>query len=231
MQLQQVLDHCVSGELHNLNIMDLDRTNINPHMLKSFINALNSGLTDLHTRFLLKKEAVRIRTDVSIRMYGLTLDLDGSSPDYVLDSPHLPFKGNIIEILNIYNKDRNPVKLNAKDGIYITTPQTIYLDGDIVGGVELDVVYKANHARILQDAPMTTEVLIPPSHLKALSYYIGARLMTPQTTGMAAIEGRSFHEGSHYMNLYEKECAHLVELGIDADAPNVVSLFTQRGFI
>lgn len=233
MLLQQVLDNCISGELQNINIMNLDKTEVNPYMLKQFITVLNAGLTDLHTRFMLKKEAVKVRTRSDVRLYNLIprFAISQGNPDaYIMDLPEIPFKGNIIEILEVY-KGKQKVAMNVKDGVYITTPQTIYLDGSITGGEELDIIYKANHVTVPSNAEMTTEILIPPSHLQALSYFIGARMMTPQTTGMAAIEGRAFHEGSHYMKLYEAECIRLVELGIDADSVNVISLFSQRGFI
>lgn len=231
--LSDLIDGSIAGELQNLNIQTLDKSAITPNGLKQFIAVLNAGLTDLHKRFMLKKASVQLSLQEDVRLYTLTslkAESKGYANPYIKDSVELPFTDNVMEVLAVY-KGKDEIRLGAKGGIYLSTPQTLYLDFVPTEGTLLDVVYKATHARVPSDADLDTQVLIPPSHVQALYYYIGARIMTAQTTGLATIEGRAFHEGSHYMKLYEQECQRLSDLGIDAESNNVVSLFTQRGFI
>lgn len=233
MNIQTILENSLAGELQNTNLQGLNKDGVSPEKLKQYIHILNAGLTDLHTRFFLKKEAVTLKLKSGVRAYTLSLQnavSQGNPNAPIQDSEQLPFKDNVLEVLEAY-RNGSRVGIGVAGGVYITTPQSIYVDGSIQDAEVLELVYKANHVSIPSTAPTTTEVVLPPSHLQALYYYIGARIMTPQTTGLAMIEGRAFHEGSYYMKQYEDECTRLALNGIDADSMDVVSLFHQRGFI
>jgi alpha-D-ribose 1-methylphosphonate 5-triphosphate synthase subunit PhnG len=58
-KLSYVLEMLASGELANLNLA-ADGLNIKPERKIGVLRAVNAGLIDLHTRFLLKKVKVEV---------------------------------------------------------------------------------------------------------------------------------------------------------------------------
>ena len=70
MRLSDIFDALGSGELANLHLVE--NNTIIPDKLPIVLNAINLALTDLHTKFLLKRELVKISIEPTIETYKIT---------------------------------------------------------------------------------------------------------------------------------------------------------------
>ena len=237
MRLSTILAALATGELSHMHYAAGGV--IAKQEMPRIISNINLALTDLHTRFLLREDRVNVQAYAGHRAYKLHSGFAQSSnvPEPHIMDAEAPFKDNVLEILRVsYNGCRIP--LDKPKGIYTTTPQTMYIDGEIQTEQLYVVEFKADHPRIPDeymypvedDTLPDLEIELPPSHLKALLLYVASRSLFPVTSGLQG-DGRVQHEGLQYRKLYEEECLQLQGLGIDADKTDERNLFRERGFI
>lgn len=145
MRLSDIFDALGSGELANLHLVEDNA--IIPDKLPIVLNAINLALTDLHTKFLLKRELVKINIEPTIDTYKIT-------------------NGDFIEVLN---SDMNGIQYS------LLNPNTLYVKADRPTVVTIE--YKANHRKLTEeDILEDSEVNLPLSYLNALLYFIGSRM-------------------------------------------------------
>ncbi|WP_395143753.1 hypothetical protein ACF3NV_07800 [Moraxella atlantae] len=148
MRVKDVIDALLEGELNNLNMLD-SNGNLKPERLKKIIDTINLGLTDLHTRFLLKKNI-------------LDLEVTPCNDTYEI------LKEDFIEILHINNHLVNYSLLK---------PNTIYINTHCPTIICIE--YKANHRRLTElDYTYNTIIDLPLSYLQALLDFCAYRLYT-----------------------------------------------------
>lgn len=145
MRLSDIFDALGSGELANLHLVE--NNSIIPDKLPIVLNAINLALTDLHTKFLLKRELVKINIEPTIDTYKIT-------------------NGDFIEVLN---SDMNGIQYS------LLNPNTLYVKADKPTVVTIE--YKASHRKLTEeDILEDSEVDLPLSYLNALLYFIGSRM-------------------------------------------------------
>ena len=145
MRLSDIFDALGSGELANLHLVE--NNSIIPDKLPIVLNAINLALTDLHTKFLLKRELVKINIEPTIDTYKIT-------------------NGDFIEVLN---SDMNGIQYS------LLNPNTLYVKADKPTVVTIE--YKASHRKLTEeDILEDSEVNLPLSYLNALLYFIGSRM-------------------------------------------------------
>ena len=145
MRLSDIFDALGSGELANLHLVENNK--IIPDKLPIVLNAINLALTDLHTKFLLKRELVKINIEPTIETYKIT-------------------NGDFIEVLN---SDMNGIQYS------LLNPNTLYVKADKPTVVTIE--YKASHRKLTEeDIAEDSEVDLPLSYLNALLYFIGSRM-------------------------------------------------------
>ena len=145
MRLSDIFDALSSGELANLHLVE--NNVIIPDKLPIALNAINLALTDLHTKFLLKRELVKINIEPTIETYKIT-------------------NGDFIEVLN---SDMNGIQYS------LLNPNTLYVKADKPTVVTIE--YKASHRKLTEeDILEDSEVDLPLSYLNALLYFIGSRM-------------------------------------------------------
>ena len=145
MRLSDIFDALGSGELANLHLVE--NNTIIPDKLPIVLNAINLALTDLHTKFLLKRELVKITIEPTIETYKIT-------------------NGDFIEVLN---SDMNGIQYS------LLNPNTLYVKADKPTVVTIE--YKASHRKLTEeDILEDSEVDLPLSYLNALLYFIGSRM-------------------------------------------------------
>ena len=145
MRLSDIFDALGSGELANLHLVE--NNSIIPDKLPIVLNAINLALTDLHTKFLLKRELVKINIEPTIDTYKIT-------------------NGDFIEVLN---SDMNGIQYS------LLNPNTLYVKADKPTVVTIE--YKASHRKLTEeDIAEDSEVDLPLSYLNALLYFIGSRM-------------------------------------------------------
>lgn len=94
----------------------------------------------------------------------------------------------------------------------------------------LRVAYRAKHPKIDLEAALDCrsedyDIELPDSHLQALLYYIGSRVMNP--IGMQ----NEFHAGNSYFAKYEAECQRLEKDNYQIDNDGSVTTFEEGGFV
>lgn len=237
MRLSYIFEALASGELAGIQFAA--NGEITPDRWGFVTKNINMGLGELHKRFSLREETVKVQAVADRRAYKLHSGFAVSSGDpaaHVIDTVAEPFKDNVIEILKVFNNGTR-IFLDRPGGIYTTTPQTIYIDGTVITDTLYEVVYKANHPTIeliemgVSLDPADIEVDLPMTHLQALLYYVASRIITPVATALNGIDGRGTHEGIQYRQLFEQECATLIMQGIDIDRLDEQDLFSKRGFV
>ena len=145
MRLSDIFDALGSGELANLHLVE--NNSIIPDKLPIVLNTINLALTDLHTKFLLKRELVKINIEPTIDTYKIT-------------------NGDFIEVLN---SDMNGIQYS------LLNPNTLYVKADKPTVVTIE--YKASHRKLTEeDILEDSEVDLPLSYLNALLYFIGSRM-------------------------------------------------------
>ena len=224
MVLQDIFDALTYGELSQLAIggaesglgmCDDDKPKI--------LNHIQLGLTSLYTRFRLKEA-------------NLTIPMVQATTTYEIDTIVYPdllkvediFDDNDIEL--VLNERNNPCSLRTPIRNVLEIPELILFDeaGNFLIK-ELKVVYRANHP--LMDplsasyGAMNQAIELPQSHLQALLFFVGSRIMNP--VGMT----NEFHAGNSYYAKYEGECQRLEMEGMEIDNTGYSTRFEERGFV
>lgn len=204
MKLSYIMGMLASGELANLNLAE-DHINIKPERQLGVLRAINAGLEDLHTRFLLKRNRV-------------ILDVLPGSLEITIEEP------DFIEVIEIYH---NGALLS--DNTYVKkTPNTIWLPYKLGILDTLSVEYKARHKELTElDIDLDSEVDLPMSYLNALLYFVAARFHVASVQPMDNERG----EGMTYARKFQEEIMLMSNQGIDADSLLVPDTFRSRGFV
>ena len=127
MKLSYILEMLAAAELSNLHLVDNEQFIIRPEKMPIVIRCINSGLNDIHTRFLLRKNIIDVPIIAGEDTYTITADdfieiLDVKYNEDTLDSPRdytlldvnkLKFKRNlgILGILSVEYKAKHRVCL------------------------------------------------------------------------------------------------------------------------
>lgn len=213
MQLKSVIDNLVTGELNQLGIT-LDDV-LAPEALPRVIRHINLALTDLYSRFSLKKKDLVVDLAFNKDVYLLdskhaVSNTDSVEDKYLLDSPVMPFEDDLVQIIDIANDLGESVPFNDMvSGMQVYTPvyNQLGVRGEILSN-KLYVRYQAKHWEVAEDADLSETTLeLPPMFLQALLYYVGWRVMSSQLKENAAVTAAGFARA------YEGECLRLAGLG------------------
>lgn len=204
MKLSNVFKALGSAELANLNLVE--NGYIKPEKMCQVLQAVNLGLIDLYTRFLLKKKIHK--ETLAIGEYQLNIaDKD------------------LIEVLKVFN---NGHELNHYGGYSLMAYNALCMNINTTHPNEVLVQYKAKHPELTNDDIVNdVEIELPPSHLKALLYFIASR----QFVSIPNQLDGDLNEGMRYTNLYIQEITMLKDEGIDTDGLDEDRQFYQRGFV
>lgn len=250
MKLREVLNTLASGELSNLSFVDETTGTIKTEAIGKLISSINMGMTDLHTRFLLKLGSITVNLQKGQTIYPLKPEyqvgqrtLRGTTQFISADGTRLDNDLlKIQQVFAIYDNDRSgfnrdPVELglndhDARHGVFTTSYNTLNVplhlqEEDKVKA--LRVVYRQNADPICQCDndydPDCIEVELDYSHLWALCLFVASRVHNPSGFGTGGV-----HEGNNYWSKYLAECARLDEANMRLDyvADNTKRL--QKGF-
>lgn len=214
MKLSEIYDALATGELKNLRLSEDNQ--ITAQGRKVLLSSINAGLTDLYTRFLLKKNDIEMSYNKSREQYRIG-------------------RADLIEILSVKLNDVE-LKVNHADGYHLLDPATIHIDKGIERSYlhsadelnVLTVVYKANHKKLTEeDILLDSDVELPDSYLNALLYFVASRLFASIPN---QLDG-DVNEGLRYSKRYFDEINMLINQGVDVDGINEFALFNVRGFV
>lgn len=205
MKLSHILEYLASGELGNLNLSE-DRINIKDDKKVIVLRAINRGLEDLHTRFLLRKATAFIDVEDGQQIYDVV-------PDDFIEILNIQINGKKLTNTEYSLGDVNKFKLNNLLGITD----------------DVRVEYKASHKKLTElDIDLDTEIKLPSPYMNALIYFIAARLYTSAVNQMDG----DLNEGVAYERKYQDELMMLNNQGIDVDGfYDSNNNFRNRGFV
>ena len=224
MKLKYIIDSLRFGELSMLytdNFSENDYVKILSH--------INLGLTELHKRFLIRKNSVDILTQEGVNLYVLdskysSENFDASIIPYILDTNN-PFKNDVLRIDGIVE---NEVDLLQSGEAKVINYNSIYLYSNRADRI-ITVEYRASHPFIeAKDSYFDLdeeEVSIPNSHLEALIYYVASRMLNPYN------QPNTMHEGNNYAAKFEKACKLLEETDYNLVEGYSFNRFTSNGWV
>jgi hypothetical protein len=240
MKLQEVFDQLTSGELSQVSIGGEGAGVINEANWSTVVNHLNLGLTTLYKRFALKKARLKVLIKPDVTNYILKSSYAvankesfvAQSARYLLDSASAPFKDDILKVERVLTDAGLDLSLNKEGDEYsVITPTSTSLQvpasvvtqeadlPDWLKTVNLELVYRANHPKLVVDSDFDieeAEIELPDSHLEPLLYFVASRVNNP--IGM----GQEFNAGNNWFARYQAACEELENknLQVDQDSDN-----------
>ena len=250
MTLEDIYNSLSFGELRMLFMSgkSIDGPTTEGMPVATFLQLLPSiqlGLTELYKRFSLSEGHFKlVRVDgvdtYHIKeLYSMSANPNGAM--LYIDDTEMPLQNNLLKLLRCYgtqndrsieipmNQIANPAAIRTTSYNSMTVPNDPVAAPWLVQTPEIEVVYRANHPEInkyiANEAPLITDIYLPPSHLEALLYYVASRVFNP--IGMVP---DSVHEGNNYAQKFEVACQRLSmeNYQVDQDAENEKLAF--RGF-
>lgn len=247
MYLSEVFEQLTSGELSQLSIGGGEAGEISEANWSRVINHINLGLGALYKRFPLKEgrltlELLPDRTTYPIASkYAISNTRSRELSRYIRDSKGDPYLDDLLKVERVYSDTGYEMALNDlsdKYSVFTPSASTLRVPAGLVAEVAalpdylktetLDVVYRANHAKIVMGLgyfdPAREELELPESHLMALLLFVASRVNNP--IGMT----NEFHAGNSYAAKYEAECAQLEGLGLRVDKASQNSGIQRGGW-
>lgn len=238
MLLQEVFDQLCVAELNNISVVDQVTKKINPADYAKVATAINAGLTQLHTRFLLRKGELDVQLHPDVRTYQLAArnmvatDGEASATKYVW--PSTDFRDNLLKIQQVFDDCGRELSMNNHSSYLsvsetaidtIVVPENLYDKHNVR---KLRIVYRQNHKMIptcCDDLePDCYGLTLPRSHLWALCLFVAARMHIPIGLQDATYSGNSF------MSLFGAECDRLEITGIQVKDIGVSEGIVRKGF-
>ena len=159
MTLQELLDDLANQELKNLATTEEEEGtgtySIADKHIPGIVGHINSGLTDLFSKFELKIKEIIITTHPAITNYELSCSFAKSNPDrvifkYINDNVNDPFLDDIIKIKYIVNEYSEVMPYNDitnAASILTLSYNTIKINNN-QNNAKYSVVYTAKHKKI-----------------------------------------------------------------------------------
>jgi hypothetical protein len=216
MQLSEILEYLMYGDLANLAIGSDEEGRIREKDLPKVISNINLGLIDLHKRFPILSKAVGIELYEHIsdyildKKYSYTLKNPEVRYHYLMDNHTEPFNNDVIKIERVFTEEYHEFPLNVEnDSLSLYTPSynRIQVPYPIQENVLL-VEYRAYPARIeptIAD-PSSVYVELPEALLECLVAYVSDKLYSRV--------GKERPEANLYLQKYELECNRIDSLGV-----------------
>ena len=230
MKLQEVFDQLKGSELSQLSIGGQDQGVINKKNQFIVVNALNLGLTNLHTRFSLKENNLKLLLIPGKYQYLLksAYALDNAESTEKVRYIEGTFADNLVKVGGVFTENDYELELNTRRKYACSTPNTLsiavpapivdqhidipsYLQTDA-----LNIVYRANHPKIGPDEfgdfdLDEIEVDLPYPYLEPLLYFVASRVHHP--VGLAG----DTQMGASYFAKYEQACQRLQTSNVAVD--------------
>lgn len=217
MQLSEIFEYLMYGELANLVFSSIEEGEIKEKDRARLISNINLGLIDLHKRFPISYKALGIELFEHIgeyvldRKYSYTMKDPSVRYHYIMDNPQEPFNNDLIKINRVLTEDgEEEYPLNAEDNnLSLFTPSynILQVPYPIYENI-LMLEYQAYPAKIPLNVPDPSDyyVALPEVFLEPLISFINFKLYT----GV----GVEKPEAPNYLQRYDIECKRIADLGL-----------------
>lgn len=258
--LSEIFDLLQGAEFNQLSVVleSGGEATVDPKEYNRLISIINAGISDLHRRFDLNKNTLRIKTTEGVVKYELSSDnaISKNVNGFILDTVDDPFTDDIIEITSLVTPQGRDLILNNYservlrnelqtftieelcESIYTLNYRTLRVpvnlrDSEIIvnyksSGKKLQPIVDADGVVITQPENVVIELPVP--YLNALTYFVAYRVYNSK--GAETIGRGMFHEGNNYRSMYESALNALSISGLENDTMiSDVSMFHSRGFV
>ncbi len=238
MLLQEVFDQLACAELNNISVVDQASKMILPEEYGKVATAINAGLTQLHTRFLLRKGIIKVHVHEDREVYELTparmaTVAEGITVDRYIERD-ATFRGDLLKINGIRDECGHDLPINQRTRGY-SVAENNYNTIQLVPGhhgcyrpKELLIEYRQNHKMIPAYCdgldPESYGLTLPRTHLWALCLFVAGRMHYPVGLQDATYSGNSF------MALFNSECDRLDFGGFQLQESTVNEGIRLKGF-
>lgn len=218
MQLNDIFDHLVSGELHTVAIGQVDPATgeLSDENKRRMLSHINAGLDALHARFTLRQETLKVLMVPGLLRYRLAAD-NALSTSWLprtkyIDDSVVPFDFKLYQILEVRDADGVDITPSIKQPRFdlIELPEAVSESHEYIS-VDCRVSHRKLTEIDLDIDHDLVEVNLPYAHLEALGYFIASRIHNP--VGMQDEMG----QGINYSMKYEAACQALENEGFQLD--------------
>lgn len=241
MLLSDLFTQLTFGELSQIKLGGASESGITKQNQLQMLQHVNSGLTELHSRFNLKEGTLNILLSPGLDTYVLSKRFAASNRGsrepikYIQDSAMAPFEDTVLKIERVFDDQGGELELNTghqrfdplSTAIRTPTMNTLVTPRALISS-SLTVVYRANHPRIVKEDnsfdPAEVEIDLPPQYENALLLYIASRVFNP--IGL----NQEFHDGNNYWGKFEAACAQLGNKGLELNQTQEVDRVERNGW-
>lgn len=191
MKLADVFESLALGELSGSSYTELNGYELIPNQLPKVINAINQGMTFIHTQLPIKHNQILLQITDGIgtyyldKRYAVSNENSDSLVRYILDTKERPFKEDILNIVGVFSLEGHQYPLNDQYAIgslftpdfnSISVPLAMWLDHTKPNNAvdKLVILYQANHEKIPLTEPLDSNFTInlSPTYLAILYAYV-----------------------------------------------------------
>lgn len=242
MNLMEVFDQLSQGEIKDLYMGGLEGNKIISDDYPRIIPHVNLALMELSKRFPIHTRTLYIEQHPDIKVYFIDpkyaeSNIASVEPIKYIKDLDDPFKNNLIQIEEVIDEEGVRYSINDRndcEGLSLPHHNGIRLKQDPVAGRMLEVVYRANHPKILLSEVAATlshedlaniDIDIPMAYMEPLILYIASR----HFAGLPPTEG--VKDSSVYLLQFEASCKKIAELGIRSTDNTLDKKLINNGWV
>jgi len=235
MNISDFLRQLSFGELSNLSISNSGSGVIIEGKHPQLIMYMNTALTAVYSRFVLRQEEIIVTLETTITRYELLSKYTVSANDptvtvhYITDTVANPFQDDLIRVLEVWDQ-YGKVPLNDADNtgsVFTPNPLVLYVPTP-VNAEPLTLIYQAEHAQLLDTGAgyLNQEIVIP----HYLHNAFRKRVAHEVYSHMSGVD--NIMKGQEYLAGFEVDCLTVEQRDLASQsAHGSLAKFDERGFV
>jgi hypothetical protein len=236
--VKEIFDLLASGELSNIKLSKTSTGALSEAEYVKVVGHLNLGVLELHKRFVLLKDELRLHACPANKRYYLRPERVSSiqnmnSRTYIEQTDYNRQAINIVKVIEIYNDIGEPLSMNDRIQIpYINEISFDTLDiSKLKSNQIFDIVFQSFPDSIVVDEdfdPAEYNLNIPRNIIEPLLYYIAARTYKPMGTNESTVQA---DKSVSYQQQYELACQKIETYGLEAQYDESRTSFQDNGWV
>jgi hypothetical protein len=228
---QDLFNQLARGPLSNLAIASTG--SIDPGSYSRVFDALEEGLLDIYTRFVLKEDDTLVLMHGHRTFYWLLPQYsvnyvpadqsDDEEDRFILDLPAEPFKDELVRVLTVFDSFGCQIPLNDETAWNsVFTPQAKLLQVPRpVDGMALNVRYQRRHPPLNDE--LSANIECPDVLLPALKAYVAYKVFDDMNSAESVAKGQRHQEN------FETICQKVVDRDLVGTSTSQSNTRFERG--
>lgn len=219
MILQDILNDLQLGEFADIALGDQANTTAN---LSKYIVLIQSGLTELHSTFLLKEKEIVIQPKAAKTLYPLRSEFaktntTSTEHKFIIDTIYEPMNYRVLQVLGVKDELGEDLPLNDSRVLGVFTPQVDVIQlAQPYEDVQLFVKVKADHATLTVEKGVNQQIDIPIGLKNALIWFVASRLWASKK------DDASINKSVQYMQRFSDACSNASNAGVAESSDEVL---------